>query len=448
MVRKKYQIFTPQKTVEQMLDLIGYFGPHIIGKTIVDLSCGNGSFLIAALTRLINECQQIKMNTDLIIKKCVNNIFGYEIDPIVFNDCLKNMNELIEKKLGIKNINWLNVHNGDGLLTSKNDFDFVVGNPPYISYRDMTPAQRDNLSMNFVGCKKGRFDYSYAFIEKSVRVLSSCGIAVIIAPINMYQIKSGRDLKDFLSSHVVKIIDVTNDNIFPKVLTNPVISVFKKNAKKANPFSDIEKQQNKIPNVLLNKKQKRFGDYYSVHNGIATLLNKAFIVDDNYDIEEEITKTAISPKSIRYNLKQKIIFPYYVSDEKLIPYEEKTLQTTFPKAYNHLLKYKSQLQKRDIGPKTKWFEYGRNQALNCIFKKKIIVTSILSKDFKPLLLDNDEIVYAGFYIVSKDPNVYPLEQVLDLLCHKSLYNYIKANGVKMNGTTYRFSCKDLENYRY
>ncbi len=67
----------------------------------------------------------------------------------------------------------------------------------------------------------------------------------------------------------------------------------------------------------------RFGDYFKASNTIATLYNKAFVInnyikegnyiitEDNYKIEKAILKEAVSPRSLNSKTEEKIIFPYY-----------------------------------------------------------------------------------------------------------------------------------------
>ena len=77
-----------------------------------------------------------------------------------------------------------------------------------------------------------------------------------------------------------------------------------------------------------------------------------------------------------------------------------------------------------------------------------MISSIATNCLKPVLLDKDDVVCAGFYVVAKDPLKSNLDDAFEILSQKRLYNYIKDVGVKMSGNSYRFSTKDLENYRY
>ncbi|MBO5719954.1 MAG: hypothetical protein J6R61_00255, partial [Bacteroidales bacterium] len=54
-IKKIGQVFTPQYIVDEMLNYVGYVGSSIIGKHIIDNSCGDGAFLRSAVTRYCDE---------------------------------------------------------------------------------------------------------------------------------------------------------------------------------------------------------------------------------------------------------------------------------------------------------------------------------------------------------------------------------------------------------
>lgn len=65
----------------------------------------------------------------------------------------------------------------------------------------------------------------------------------------------------------------------------------------------------------------------------------------------------------------KIIFPYYYSDGILKHYDEVTFKQKFPFAYAYLESKKEILDRRDADKNSKWFEFGRSQALTHINQK-------------------------------------------------------------------------------
>ncbi len=63
------------------------------------------------------------------------------------------------------------------------------------------------MKENFKTCKKGKFDYSYAFIEKSYNLLKSNGKLVYIIPSNIFKNVFARNLRELLKKDIISIID-------------------------------------------------------------------------------------------------------------------------------------------------------------------------------------------------------------------------------------------------
>lgn len=464
-MNKKYQVFTPFGTVLQMFEYVGYEGEAIIDSKILDLSCGDGAFLCCALKRYIVEAKKKQLTNRIIKEKCNQLFYGFEIDRLMYDKCITNLNDIIANTIGGK-IGWDNIKCSDGLNIEISDFDFVFGNPPYISYGEMTKDTREYLKNNFISCKNDRFDYSYAFIEKSISCLKESGKAIVIAPINMYRMKSAKHYREFVADYLVSLYDVSYDNIFSGVLTNPAISLFYK--KKINDCfnyyckgeSKVVSNEELLGRLIFKKNDKqgrRFGDYFKVSCAIATLLNKVFILDcnkngdvivDNLKLETEVIKNAVSPKLDHFKSPKGIIFPYHFVNGVLTRYSEKEFSKKFPIAYSYLCQHKDELLKRDADATVKWFEYGRSQALIYQNQDKVMVNAIITKNFSTRKIGPNDIPFAGYYIVPKDPNSHSIDEAINILDNENVLSYLQSVGVKMNGNSFRYSPKDLEDYLF
>ena len=61
---------------------------------------------------------------------------GVEIDPEQLSKCINRLNEIV-KQNGILSVSW-NIFRGDYLrMEDTIHYDFVVGNPPYITYSEL-----------------------------------------------------------------------------------------------------------------------------------------------------------------------------------------------------------------------------------------------------------------------------------------------------------------------
>lgn len=459
----KCQIFTPDYIVKYMLDKIDYIS-NIYGKKIVDNSCGTGNILVEVVERFILDAKKVRKKNKTIKNALESCIYGYDVDPKMVETCIKNLNN-VAQSFGIVDINW-NIHNQDGLYID-GAFDYVVGNPPYISYLDLDQETRTKTKHNFKSCNIGKFDYSYAFIEKGLQLLKNYGKMAMITPANMFKTVFAESLRTTIKSALTHIVDCSAVKIFDEVLTSPAITIYKK-GNQSNVLIYQEMIKNQIKNETVIDKQsltgkwnftsyvesgdRRFGDSFKASNCIATLANKIFIhtVNDqgflDIDVEDDAVKEAKSPKSEQFGIKQKIIFPYYYENGELKNYTEDEINHKYPKLMEFLSSKKDDLTIRDSDKSAQWYEYGRSQALRHINQKKLMISTIITKVVRVYELDISVVPYSGIYIVPRDNA--SLDDAKLILQTKRFYEYLLTKGVKVSGDSIRISSKDVEEYRY
>src|SRR2546423_13755989 len=85
------QVSTPDAIVEFMLDSVGYSGETILNKHILDNSCGDGAFLKNIVRRYIKLAKEKNLSQKEIKKGLATYIHGIEIDPIAYENCVKNL---------------------------------------------------------------------------------------------------------------------------------------------------------------------------------------------------------------------------------------------------------------------------------------------------------------------------------------------------------------------
>lgn len=464
-IKDKCQIFTPKKQVEKMLDLALYT-KNLYGKKFLENSCGDGEILAQAVVRYIEDCQRKRFSKKKIKSGLENDFIAYEVDKNRIEECKIKLDAIAEK-YKITEVSW-NIRCEDYIASKSNiAFDFIVGNPPYIAYPDLPANVQTYLKENFESCKKGKFDYSYAFIEKSYLELKKKGSLVYIIPNNIFKNVFADALRKIIKDDLYSIDDFPSEKIFENVLVSPaIICIVKGNATSDLLYrvSGAEKEINKVK--LENKwifddnnicAGKRIGDYFKVSSSVATLLNDAFILKngnikdgfyefDNHKIEASLIRKAASPKNKKYNKSTEyIIFPYFYDDEgKLQHYSEEQMYINYPYAMKFLETHKEKLQARDADKNAKWFEYGRSQALQNINQKLILISSVISDCTEPYMLDIDEVPYSGLYIIPISNMT--LDSLLPILKSSEFKKHIKSTGVCVSGTSKRISPKDIENY--
>ena len=469
-VKEKCQTFTPPHIVKQLLSISGIKKNDIVGKRFLENSCGNGAILSSIVETYIHNAQIRGVSNGDIAKDLYDNILAFEIDKELIKECKKKLDK-IAQKFGIQEVKW-NIRYEDFLSAKVSGrFDYIIGNPPYIAYPDLPESTREFIGENFETCKNGKWDYNYAFIERSYKLLSDKGSLTYIIPSNIFKNVFAEDIRNLIKEDLTVIVDYPEDNFFKGVLVSPAIINVKKNSHEGKLKYYVYNKGKKIKTItikksllglkwIFQKKEKtngvRVGDYFKVSSSIATLCNDAFLLRGGVlkegfyligdeKIEEGVIRRTTSPKSKRNKVDNEyIIYPYYYEDEKICRYLEEEMKSRFPNAYEYLGKYKNRLLRRDSDKNASWFEFGRSQALLHMNQPMILISSIISEKTNAYLLKN-EIPYSGLYIVPRN-DTYSLEYLLELLNSEDFREYISKTGVCVCGNSKRISPKDIENY--
>lgn len=471
-MNKKCQIFTPDDYVKELLDSVGY-NENLYKKSILENSCGDGNILVVIVERYIDDARVHGLSDEDICIGLSKHICGVEIDPIQHKKCIQNLDKLARHK-GLSKVEW-NIINKDYLRWKCNEkFQFVVGNPPYITYQELDEKDRIYIRQNFDICEKGKFDYCYAFIEKSIGCLDSEGKMAYLIPSSIFKTVFGEKLRAFIKPYLQEIHDYTQDKMFDNALVKSAIMILDKAANHNDMvYYDVaNKEKFIIPLANLSKKwfftknntsgTRRFGDYFQVAHVVATLLNEAYVLKkENYqetnnfyqcngkNIEKAIVRETATPRSLRYKKVEKIIFPYDYKGGKLVRYTSQQFSTMFPGAETYLNDFREQLDERESDKNALWFEYGRSQALAGLNRRKLLISTVITEKVAVYILRKKCIPYAGMYIVPKANNkTYKLEDAKKILESDEFMKYVQDVGIHINGTSLRITSKDIENFEF
>lgn len=226
-MNKKCQVFTPENYVEELLDSIGYTH-QLYGKKVLENSCGDGNILVAIVKRYIANCREQGLSRIKIKNGLGRDIYGIEIDPEQYGKCIKKLNMLLKEE-NISQVNW-RIFNEDYLRWNVNiTFDFIVGNPPYITYKDLKTEEQEYLKTNYASCAKGKFDYCYAFIEKSVKSLNKTGKMAYLIPSSIFKTVYGFNLRNIIKPYIEEIKDYTLERLFDNALVKSSIMILNSN---------------------------------------------------------------------------------------------------------------------------------------------------------------------------------------------------------------------------
>ena len=471
---KNCQVPTPIQYVEQMLDYVGY-KHNLWGRKVLENSCGEGNILMEIVKRYIADTRENHYTPENISKGLQNDIVAYEVDREKIDICLVRLKNLLASE-NLPEVRW-NIKQQDFLKSEEQNMEFIIGNPPYITYHDLTQEERGFLQKKFVVCQKGRFDYCYAFIEASIRALADNGNMIYLIPFSIFRNRYAAGLRVFLRTYIAKIIDYRGIDVFPGITCSTSLILCGNGRASDKIECEDVLTQNKffVKRSALSEDggkwvfnrtiagNRRFGDYFNVHNCVATLCNKVFLfsadeeeeqyyVVDGARIEKKVTLPAVSTKSSRAFKKgrreTKIIFPYKMTDGKIIHYAEEEFKAQYPCAWMYLYQFYSDLGKRKADEKAKWFEYGRSQALAEVFGEKLVIPMVITNSTGAYLAGEDTIPYAGYFITVNPGCNMTLQDAKEVLESDQFYQYVKEVGTPTTISSYRVSVHDISEFKF
>ena len=192
------QYFTPEYIAGLMINM-----SDITDKSeILEPSCGEGVFV-----RLLTE-------------KGYKNIDAYEIDKSLGSDlnCIKYesfVSAQIEKT-----------------------YDLIIGNPPYIGWKNREPELRKELSENYLWNKyfNSLCDYLHIFILKSITLLKEGGQLIFICPEYWMNTTHSASLRNFMieNGYFEEIIHFNEAPVFDNASIASVIIKYIKTKKKSD----------------------------------------------------------------------------------------------------------------------------------------------------------------------------------------------------------------------
>ena len=310
------QYMTPKNIVQLLLNEIGYFGPEILKKTIIEPSFGDGSFLAEIFTRIINEGKKQNLSNSQISTILSENVYGIEIDNELFDKTIKSLNEIAIKN-GLQ-VNFNNLKNENTLLFYKNyleKFDYCVGNPPFVRIHNI----EDNEKIKEFKFSNGNTDLYVIFYEIGLHLINKNGKLGFITPNSFMKNTSQKNFREFLINNrkIDKLLNFRDLKVFEDADVYSVISIIDNENKEKFTYkimnSDFTFQFNEIyyknqnPFIWnfgtkeeemflekINNNKNLLSDEVNVLNGISTLADSIFI--QNVFVDEDL-KTPFNNKN-------------------------------------------------------------------------------------------------------------------------------------------------------
>jgi len=154
------------------------------------------------------------------------------------------------------------------LLKNFVDYDFVVGNPPYVRIQDLPEKQKENWSDNY-NWTDGNYDIFIPFIERGLDWIKdeNRGKLSYIVSNRFLLTNYGRKMREGLpeKASIEKLLDLKDSRVFEDALNYPAIFVFSKGKKKKDyfPVARVFKDPND-GKELLSEIEKNFGKLNSL----------------------------------------------------------------------------------------------------------------------------------------------------------------------------------------
>ena len=479
--KKLGQVFTPDWIVDLILDKIDYKGVQILDKYVFEPGCGNGNFLVSIVDRFIETAKKKQYTQSKIKNGLEKYIYGVEVDKEVYLFCIQRLNEIAEKH-NLKNIKW-NIYNTDILdLETKKlpEFDFVIGNPPYVRIHNLDKNRLSEIKSRFHFCKNGIIDLFLVFFEIGIMSLKQDGGKLgFITPNSFIHNSTYVDFRKYLVEHnlIKDLINFKENSVFDDASTYNAITIldtihgskfidyyeYVNNKISLINKIDLEKQDLKKWNFtntqnaeflegIKNGKHK-ISDFAVVQYGFATLLDKAYLVKDDtlFSFSNE-EKDVIYPvvKASRYDggiITDKIIYPYFKKDKSWIPIPEEEFKNKFPKTYDYLLRNKEALKKRSCDKSVKfWYEYGRSQGIQTIHNEKLVISPIFKNKIKVFKVDKKTMVYSGIYLFMKENSKYTINDIKKIIESEDFIKYARILGKDMRGGYKNINTKAIKDF--
>lgn len=434
---------------------------------IIDPCCGSGSFSITLIEKLIELGVKPK---DALEK----NIFFQDIDKLSVALSMVNIYEF-SKRIGVDATKIkLNVKVAD-YLKSDEKYDGFITNPPYVKLQNLEVPIREFLKNKYSQLFTGALGLSAIFLKKMFDDLNDGGVIGVITQNNFFTSNAGVSLRKEIENNILKIDTFGSEPIFEGVTAYTCLMYLTNEKQTSFEYRKITNQKrfsqkvSKIKNNSLDSSKWRLGskdeleDLTKLENigvplkdacriwvGIATQFDKGFTVflegnkwvgttpaGQKITIEKEIVKRLIrvadlsTQESINSN-DRGVIYPYVLVNGKPIVMEESDLSTKFPKAYEFLLSWKTDLMAREKGrvAASDWYKWGRIQSMIPVKNK------LLTKTFnrRPCFyFDESDSLFSNGYALTPKSEKYELTFVQAVLNSKVFGYYAKLTSFEIEG---------------
>lgn len=110
---------------------------------------------------------------------------------------------------------------------SKQGFDIVIGNPPYIRRTSLAEKDKTQYEKSFSSAQ-GQYDIYLLFIEHGINLVTTNGVVCYINPIRYFNADYGKECRKFIMKNcsINFILDISQLPVFQNAMTYPCVNMF------------------------------------------------------------------------------------------------------------------------------------------------------------------------------------------------------------------------------
>jgi len=192
---------TPAHLVDQMVAKLFRDRPPRSSDRLLDPGCGTGAFIEGVL----RWCKKSGCDVPAIV--------GIDSDPTLLEEARRNLG----------NIKGVTLLNEDFLQDRHGQFDFVIGNPPYVPITGLSIEERARYR-NRYRTAVGRFDLYLLFFEQALSLLEPRGRLVLVTPEKFLYTQTAGPLRRRLATLAIEEIHLIDESAFGDLTTYPTVT--------------------------------------------------------------------------------------------------------------------------------------------------------------------------------------------------------------------------------
>ena|SRR5579884_2375940 len=222
-------------TPKPIADFLAHWAIQSSTTRVLEPSCGDGSLLESAITRLL-DCGAVKEALPELIQ-------GIEFDPIEAQKATDRIAAITGTYPG-------HIVSGDffsccqNYLTKERYFDAIIGNPPFIRYQNFPENHRAIAFylMQLAGLHPNRLTNAWVpFLVASTLLLNKTGRLAMVIPAELLQVNYAAELRYFLSQRYSYITLITFKKlVFDSIQQEVVLLLGERNGSEHTGIRTIE----------------------------------------------------------------------------------------------------------------------------------------------------------------------------------------------------------------